>query len=835
MSDAHRPPSNPVPAAAPAGARSAWLQRVKALRGLRRVLFWLAALGASSLLLLGVATAAILPQLPSLDEVIDYRPRQPLQVLTRDGVEIAQFGSERRQFVPIGQIPQRMKDAVIAVEDARFYEHAGLDPMGIGRAVWMNLTGRRGGGSTITQQVARNFFLSSRRTVERKLKEALLALRIEQQLGKDQILELYMNQIYLGHRAYGFGAAAQVYFGKPLAQLSIAEAAMLAGLPQNPAFANPITNMERATARQRVVLQRMRETGKISAAELEAARAEKLVIRPRQFAAVHAEHVAEMARRMVFERYGARAYTEGFRVTTSLVAADQQAAWAALRRGILEHDRRQAWRGPEDREELPADAEPGSAAVAQALKDHRDDEDLRVAIVLRASPREIQAQLASGEVIVVNGDGLRWVQAALAPKADRALAITRGAILRVLARPARPASAVGGSAGSGAGSAAASGAAAALRWEVSQWPQVQGAFVALDPVTGRVRALVGGFDFTRQPFNHVTQAWRQPGSTFKPFLYSAVLEHGIMPATLIEDAPLEGADAEGAWNPQNYDGEFAGPLTLRQALARSKNLVSIRLLRHIGLTQAQQWVGRFGFDVARQPDNLTLALGAGSTTPMQMAGAFGVLANGGHRVDPLVIERITDAKGNVVFQAPAAPPLSEARRVVPARNVFLTNQLLQEVTRSGTAARAQARLGRPDLFGKTGTTNDAVDAWFAGFQPGLVAVVWLGYDEPRSLGSRETGGGLALPVWIAYMSQALRGVPVAALPAPGGVSFGAEDWLYDEYQDGSFVRSIGVDEDSLAALAAGAAASDAAPAPVGASAAPPPHAASGSASGAREP
>ncbi|MCK6426592.1 MAG: PBP1A family penicillin-binding protein [Burkholderiaceae bacterium] len=820
MSDDQRCPAEPAPSPAPEGARAPVLQRLMAVRGLRRVLLIAGALFASSLLLLGVATAAILPQLPSLDEVIEYRPRQPLQVLTRDGVEIAQFGSERRQFVPIGQIPQRMKDAVIAVEDARFYEHAGLDPMGIGRAVWMNLTGRRGGGSTITQQVARNFFLSSRRTVERKFKEALLALRIEQQLGKDQILELYMNQIYLGHRAYGFGAAAQVYFGKPLAQLSIAEAAMLAGLPQNPAYANPISNFERATARQRVVLQRMHETGKISAAELAAARAEKLVIRPRQFAAVHAEHVAEMARRMVFERYGARAYTEGFRVTTSLVAADQEAAWSALRRGILEHDRRQPWRGPEDREELPADAEAGSAAVAQALKDHRDDEDLRVAIVLRASPREIQAQLASGEVISVSGDGLRWAQAALGPKADRATAITRGAILRVVARPARPAP---------SGSAAGSGP---IAWAVSQWPQVQGAFVSLDPVTGRVRALVGGFDFTRQPFNHVTQAWRQPGSTLKPFLYSAVLEHGIMPATLIEDAALEGSDVEGAWNPQNYDGEFAGPLTLRQALARSKNLVSIRLLRHIGLTQAQQWMGRFGFDGARQPDNLTLALGAGSTTPMQMAGAFGVLANGGHRVDPLVIERITDAKGNVVFQAPAAPPLSEARRVVPARNVFLTNQLLQEVTRSGTAARAQARLGRPDLYGKTGTTNDAVDAWFAGFQPGLVAVVWLGYDEPRSLGSRETGGGLALPVWIAYMTQALRGVPVAVAAAPAGVSYGAQDWVYDEYLDGSFVRSIGVDEDSLAALAAAAAASDAPPAASAAAGLP---AASAAASGARAP
>ncbi|BDI05606.1 penicillin-binding protein 1A [Sphaerotilus microaerophilus] len=778
----------------------AW-RRLQADPRARRAAIVLGSLAAGSLLLLGVAAAAILPQLPSLDQVINYQPRQPLQVVTRDGVEIAQFGSERRQFIPVAQIPQRMKDAVIAVEDARFYEHHGVDPVGLGRAAWAALTGgMRQGASTITQQVARNFFLSSRRTVERKLKEVMLALRIEQQLSKDQILELYLNQIYLGHRSYGFGAAAQAYFGKPLDRLSIAESAMLAGLPQNPAYANPITNLERATNRQRVVLQRMLVTGKITQAEHDAARAEKLVIRPRQATSVHAEYVAEMARRSVFERYGERAYTEGFKVTTSLIAADQQAAWAALRRGILDHDRRQAWRGPEDQEDLSADAGPGSAAVAQALKDHRDDEELRVAIVLQASPKEISAQLATGEVISITGDGLRWVQAALAPKATKPLAITRGAILRVVLQGAK-------------GGKAATGTAAQVpAWSVSQWPQVQGGLVSLDPATGRVRALVGGFDFTRQPFNHVTQAWRQPGSSFKPFLYSAVLEHGIMPATLINDAPLENADVEGAWNPQNYDGEFAGPLTLRQALARSKNLVSIRLLRHIGLTQALGWVSRFGFDAAKQPDNLTLALGAGSTTPMQMAGAFAVLANGGFKVDPLVIERITDVQGRVVYEAPPAPPLSEELRVLPARNVFLTNQLLQEVTRSGTAARAQGALRRPDLYGKTGTTNDSVDAWFAGFQPSVAAVVWLGYDEPRSLGAKETGGGLALPIWISYMDRALRGVPVASMPVPDGVTDSGGDWLYSEYVSGGFVRSIGMDTAADAAAEAASAPSAGLPA-----------------------
>ncbi|PXW94012.1 penicillin-binding protein 1A [Sphaerotilus hippei] len=737
-------------------------------RLLRRWLMLAGAALALLVLLLGIAAAVIYPQLPALDKVTDYQPRLPLQVYTRDGVEIAQFGSERRQYLPIGAIPERMQDALLAVEDSRFREHHGLDPIGIARAVVAALTGgMRQGASTITQQVARNFFLSSRRTFERKFKEALLALKIEQQLDKDQILELYMNQIYLGHRAYGFGAAAQVYFGKPLDRLSIAESAMLAGLPQNPAYANPISNLARATTRQQVVLARMLSEGVISQAEHDAARAEKLVIRSRLQVEVHAEHVAEMARRAVFERYGERAYTEGFRVYTSLVSTDQQAAWAALRRGVLDFDHRQTWRGPEAVEELPDDLEAGSPQVAQILRDHRDDAELRVALVLRASPREVQAQLASGELIRLSGEGLRWALPALGAKAAAPLALGRGAVIRVVQQPR------GG-------------------WAISQWPEVQGAFVALDPATGRVRAMVGGFDFTRQQFNHVTQAWRQPGSSFKPFLYSAALEHGVMPTTLINDAPLNLPGQEG-WDPQNSDGRFDGPLTLRQALARSKNLVSIRLLQHVGLPDARQWVSRYGFDAARQPDNLTFALGAGSTTPLQLAGAYAVLANGGHRVDPLVIERITDAQGRTLFETPPAPALGEDLRVVPARNVFITDSLLQEVTRSGTAARAQAQLRRSDLYGKTGTTNDAVDAWFAGFQPGLVAVVWMGYDEPRSLGSRESGGGLSLPIWISFMERALRGVPEQSPAVPDGVLQAGGDWRYGDLAEGAYVSAIGLE------------------------------------------
>ncbi len=755
-------------------------------------------------LALAATVAVIYPQLPPLDDLTDYRPRQPLQVLSRDGVELAQFGSERREYLPITQIPTRMQDILLAVEDSRFREHGGIDAKGIARALLANLAGKREGASTITQQVARNFYLSSRRTMERKLKEAALAIKIEQQLSKDQILELYMNQIYLGQRAYGFGAAARVYFGKPLSACSVAEMAMLAGLPKNPSFANPVTNLQRAVARQQVVLGRLRDTGTLTDAEYDAAKAEKLVVRAPGQVEVHAEFVAEMARKAVFDRLGEQAYTTGVKVYTSLVAPEQQAAWVSLRRGLIEHERKQPWRGPEDQEDLPADAD--DAAIAALLKDVKDDEELRAAIVLSAGPREVVARLANGDTVKVVAEGLRQAQPGLSPKATDALRLQRGSVIRVIAQP--------------------KGA-----WAITQWPEAQGALVAMDPDSGRVRALVGGFDFSRQPFNHATQAWRQPGSSFKPLLYSAALEHGVMPATLVNDAPL----TIGDWSPQNSDGAFDGPLTLRRALAKSKNLVSVRLLQHVGVGDARAWAGRFGLDPDKQPDNLTLALGAGSVTPLQMASAYSVLANGGFKVTPRVIERIVDAKGQVLYEAPppaaltepaapdtpapadaaasgaaaaasgaasapvvvAAPALpasaADGQRVLPARNAFVTRALLQEVTRSGTAARAQATLKRPDLYGKTGTTNDAVDAWFAGFQPKVVAVVWIGYDEPRSLGARETGGGLALPVWLGYMERALQGVPVTGYPVPAGVQEVEGDWRYAEFASGGFVERIGLE------------------------------------------
>jgi penicillin-binding protein 1A len=716
---------------------------------------------------IGVTAAVLYPQLPELDKLNDYQPKQPLSVYSSDGVELAAFGAERRYYLPIAQIPRRMQDALLAVEDEHFREHGGVSLRGVARAALANVFHARSqGGSTITQQVARNFFLTSRKTYSRKISEIMLALKMEKQLSKDQILELYMNQIYLGQRAYGFEAAARVYFGKPLSALSVAECAMLAGLPQNPSYANPMTNPERARKRQLVVLERMREVGAISAAEFEAAKAQPLAVRQSGQTAVHAEYVAEMARQAVFTQYGEQAYTEGMKVYTTVNSADQQAAWRALRHGVLDYEHRQAWRGPEAEEDLADDASDND--IARLLAEHHDDEDLRLAIVTAASAKQVVVTLATGDEVTLSGDSLKPALPGLAAGARSELRIRRGSIIRVQK--------------GGGGKAPA--------WVISQWPEVQAALVALDPHNGRVRALVGGFDFTRNQFNHVTQAWRQPGSSFKPFLYSAALEQGVMPASLINDAPLSGNF--GSWDPKNSDDRYDGPITLRQALARSKNMVTIRLVQLQGPELARQWAARYGFEAERQPDNLTLALGAGATTPMQLAGAYAVLANGGLRINPLVIERITDAQGKLLFQAPA-PVVDESVRAVPARNAYLTASLLQEVTRSGTAARAQAALKRPDLYGKTGTTNDAVDAWFAGFQPGLVSVVWMGYDTPRSLGARESGGGLALPIWIDYMQRALRSTPVQELPVPDGVVLKNGDWVYSEWADGGYVSGIGVE------------------------------------------
>ena len=630
-------------------------------------------------------------------------------------------------------------------------------------------------------QVARNVYLSSEKTLTRKIYEILLTFKLEHLLSKNQILEIYMNQIYLGNRAYGFAAASEAYFGKPLKSISIAEAAMLAGLPKAPSAYNPISNPKRARIRQLYIIERMQDNGFITAEQAAAAKQEDLKLRSStNNTRVHAEYVAEMARQLIFAQYGAEAYTRGLNVYTTLNAGEQDAAYSALRKGIMDYERRQHYRGPERFVTLPTSAAEVEDAIDDALANHPDNGDVLAAVVLEAIPKRILAARADGEPIEITGEGLKPAQSGLSDKAPPNIKLRRGAIIRVVQTPKKT-------------------------WEITQLPEVEGAFVAIDPRTGAIRALVGGFDFDKNKFNHVTQAWRQPGSAFKPFIYSAALEKGFTPATVINDAPLffsAGATGAQPWEPKNYDGKYDGPMTMRTGLARSKNMISIRVLQAVGPKTAQEWVSRFGFEADKHPAYLTMALGAGSVTPMQMATAYAVFANGGYRVNPYLITRVVDQKGRILSQF-EPPATSNNPRAIDARNAFVMDSLLQTVTRSGTAARAQATLKRPDLYGKTGTTNDSVDAWFAGFQPTMTAVTWIGYDQPRNLGSRETGGGLALPIWIAFMDKALKGVPVAEPTVPPGVVNVSGEWLYEEYAHNSGVANLGLDGQAPGATAPG--------------------------------
>ena len=743
---------------------------------LSRAALWIGGLLAGGVLgvalLLALALALAYPNLPDISGLTDYRPKLPMRVLSSDGVLLGEFGEERRSYLPIQQIPKVMQDAVLAIEDARFYQHGGVDYLGVIRAGLANIgESRSQGASTITMQVARNFYLTTEKTLTRKLYEILLSLKIEAALSKERILEIYMNQIFLGHRAHGFAAASEVYFGKPLDQLSIAEAAMLAGLPKAPSAYNPINNPKRATIRQQYIIERMFENGYITEEQRDEAKAEKLRYRTVNESPSHAEFVAEAARQLIYSQYGDDAYSRGLNVYLTLDSTEQATAYRALRRGILDYEKRQVYRGPEAYADLPGDSQELDARIAEALTDHPANDELLAAVTLSADPKKVVAVLQSGESITITGDGLKPVASGLSDKGNPKTRIRRGAVIRVVKSPKQK---DGG------------------EWTVTQLPEVEGAFVALNPKTGQVSAMVGGFDYAKSKFNHVTQAWRQPGSSFKPFIYSAALEKGFTPATIVNDAPLffdAGTTGSQPWEPKNYDGKFDGPLPLRTALARSKNMVSIRVLHSIGVRYAQQWITHFGFEAEKHPAYLTMALGAGSVTPMQMAQGYAVFANGGYRVSPQLINRITDNKGRQLFEA-AAVTLGDSARAIEPRNAFIMSSLLQEVTRSGTAAKAQAALKRPDIYGKTGTTNDSMDAWFAGYQKDRVAVVWIGYDQPRKLGDRETGGGLSLPVWIEYMMMALKGKPIDEITPPAGVVNLNGEWFYEEYSGGSGVREL---------------------------------------------
>ncbi|WP_343026477.1 penicillin-binding protein 1A [Massilia sp. MP_M2] len=728
-------------------------------------------LGAIGVLVLVFALAMAYPNLPALDTITDYRPKMPLRIFTADNVLIGEFGEERRTLVHFKDIPDVMKKAVLSIEDDRFYEHSGIDYLGIMRAAFRNATGgARQGASTITQQVARNFFLSSEQTFKRKAYEAMLAWKIEKNLSKDQILELYMNQIYLGQRAFGFQSAAQIYFGKNLSEITVAEAAMLAGLPKAPSAYNPVVNPTRAKTRQQYILVRMHQLGYISDAQFAQAKVEPLKIKTDSAAfGVHAEYVAEMARQLVYEQFKEDTYTRGLNVFTTITKADQDAAYLALRRGVMDYERRRAYRGPESFIDLPSAKAAADEAIEAELAEHPDSDNIIAAVVLQASSTQVQATIASGETITLTGPGVAFAKAWLSDKAAPNRRVRRGAVIRVMQDDES-------------------------KWLITQMPEVESAFVAASTDDGAIRALVGGFDFNRNKFNHVTQAWRQPGSSFKPFIYSASLERGLSPATIINDAPISfdaGQTGGQAWEPKNYDSKYDGPMTMRRGLQQSKNMISIRILNKIGARYGQEYAARFGFDPERNPAYLTLALGAGATNPLQMAGAYAVFANGGYRVSPYLISKVTDSDGKVLSEARPARAGDEANRVIDARNAFLMDSMLKDVVRHGTANKAMA-LKRTDLAGKTGTTNDSIDAWFAGYQPKLVGIAWMGYDKPRNLGARETGGGLALPIWIGYMQKALKDQPMVEREVPPGlVQYGSE-YYYAETPPGRGVEALDV-------------------------------------------
>ena len=722
------------------------------------------------LMVVGVAMVTAYPNLPDISDLADYKPKLPLRVFTADGQLMGEFGEERRNLTPIEEIPQIMKDAVLSIEDNRFYDHGGVDYVGILRAGIANIGRLKSqGASTITMQVARNVYLSSEKTYTRKIYEILLTYKLEHLLTKDQILEIYMNQIFLGNRAYGFASAAESYFGKSLKDITIAEAAMLAGLPKAPSAFNPIVNPKRARSRQLYIIERMEENGYITAREATQAKAEPLALKTTSNKkTLHAEFVAETVRQMVFAQYGQDTYTRGLNVYTTIDSQEQMAAYQALRQGLMDYERRQIYRGPEKFITLPNDPKLAEDLIDETLEDHPDNGDVMSAVVLEASRKKVLVVRQNSEQITITGAGLNPVESVLSDKAPAAKRIRKGAVVRIVQLPKG-------------------------QWEITQLPEVEGALVALTPQTGAIRALVGGFDFAKNKFNHVTQAWRQPGSSFKPFVYSAALEKGLSPATMVNDEPLffdGGVTGGQPWEPKNYDGKFDGPMSLRTALAKSKNMVSIRVLQSVGPRPAQEWVTRFGFDADKHPPYLTMALGAGSVTVMQMATGYSVFANGGYLVSPHLINRITDYKDRLLVDSPPVEINDASQRVIPQRNAFVMTSMMQEVTRSGTAARAQASLKRSDIFGKTGTTNDAMDAWFAGYHPQLAAVVWIGYDTPRKLGDRETGGGLSLPVWIQFMETAARNLSNRVSAPPADLLQVDGDWIYPEFAGENGISSL---------------------------------------------
>ncbi len=736
-----------------------------------------------------IAIAAVLgtyaylaPSLPGVAVLRDVEFQVPLKVYSRDGKLIAVYGEQRREPLEIDAMPGELVQAFLAAEDDRFYQHLGVDYQGLARAA-MNvlLTGeKRQGGSTVTMQLARNFFLGNERTYTRKLREIFLALRIEHEFDKNEILELYLNKIYLGNRAYGVGAAAEVYYGKQVHELNLAQIAMIAGLPKAPSRFNPIINPDRATLRRNYVLGRMHELGLIDE-DTYRSMLEEPVTASLHYpdVEVDAPYVGEMARSQMVETYGNDAYKKGYRVYTTVNSELQQQAQQALQNGLHAYDRRHGYRGAESRVEFAYrdDGSPDRVKLDQALEVMRDTGGLQAAVVTRIESGELEVYLGDGQFTRLSIEQAKWARPYVSENArgkapeDFGGMFGLGDVIRV--------------ARTGAGT-----------WTLSQVPEVEGAFVAMNPQNGSVLALTGGYDFTRSKFNRVTQAQRQPGSSFKPFIYSAALESGYTPASIVNDAPVvfEDASLEDSWRPKNYSGKFFGPTRLREALFRSRNLVSIRILREVGTRYAMEHLARFGFDAGRLPRNLSLALGSGSVTPYEMARGYSVFANGGYYVEPYVIERIEDIRGQVLFRSRpmtvceedcldlqqqmrtgeqeilgseglSAPGIHMAQQVLSGDNAYQMVSMMRDVIQRGTARKAR-QLGRTDLAGKTGTTNDQRDAWFCGFNGDIVAVAWVGFDAFRPLGSREVGGVAALPVWMEFMRFALEGRAENTLKRP---------------------------------------------------------------------
>ncbi|WP_442594282.1 penicillin-binding protein 1A [Parapusillimonas sp. JC17] len=759
------------------GASGSWIGRF-----FLKATIFVAGLGLCGALLGSLALALAWPNLPDLSAMIDYRPRVPLRIYTADKVLIGEFGEERRNVLRFDEIPDVMKSAILSAEDDRFYQHGGIDWMGVGRAVIANLTNlsKSQGASTITMQVARNFYLSSEKTYTRKFYELLLTFKIEATLTKNQILDLYMNQIYLGHRAYGFAAASRTYFGKQLGDVTPAEAAMLAGIPKAPSRFNPIANFERAKTRQLYVLNRMKNLGYLTEAEHQEAVKQEIVLKsapgtPAGGYAIHGEYVAELARQLLYGVYQDNIYSRGFNVYTTVQSKDQEAAYQAVREGILDYTRRAPYPGPEETLDLPEGIEKNPARLDTLLDElqekYPDNVDVLTAVVLSASPEKITAARSSSEIIEITDKGaLRIVARGLVKNAKENVRIQRGSVVYVHKN--------------------------GDHWEVINMPTVQAAFVSLRSQDGAIQSMVGGFDFEEGKFNRVTQAWRQPGSAFKPFIYASSLERGLTPATQISDEPFVLTAAQTgskAWTPKNYGGKYEPMLTMRQALYKSKNMVSIRIMQAVGPKYVQDYLTRFGFDRERQPAVLPLALGAGSVTPLQLAGAYAVFANGGYRVPPYLIDHVTDSAGKVIMQSKPIMAGDAAARAIDPRTVYVMNDMMRGVATQGTGARVHRELKRNDIGGKTGTTNDSHDAWFAGFTPKLVGIAWMGFDQPRSLGSSETGGGASLPIWLNYMRTTLKDQPQTPPgPLPSGLTLVNGEYYFSEFPPGQAVARVGL-------------------------------------------